>query len=484
MPNGAVKDLFSSVYLAAKVLSALLNAASVVLFVRIAGDAAYGEYLIGFAFAFIAFSFATQWLLSAHFGRQSPSRAHHVATAAVLMILATLPVGLLIVALCAMLGFIGPALAWPACALVVGLAVYYTANELGRAQLAVGAVALGAFLRSFGTLVLGSLALWRLGSPAALLLAVAVAHVIAAAPIAYRLRRSLWAAGFAWPDRAEYRALWRFGAPLIIAGGASALALSIDRIILDRVLGAAAVGPYGAVLDFTKQSFIIVGESVTVSYVSYAKALHGDERMEASRDVLRQASATIAFLAAFGLVFFALFGTPLFATLFGLAADALDGVLVWLALGNAFLLMRAYYFGQVIYFTGSVRLELRATLVALLLGVGLGLWLIPAYGTMGAAVCFALVQAAALGVFVAGLDTRRVMPIAVRRVVLVFLSALAMLTAGIGLQRLLGDGLALPVNLALMTGLCAMIVVRWNLFDAGTIWMKSLAKLRGVHRPA
>ena len=473
-----MKDLFSSIYLAAKVAAALLNAAAVVLFVRIAGDAVYGAYLIGFAFAFVAYSFATQWLLSAHFGRQTRERAAPVATAAVLTMVATLPAGLAIVATCAGLGFIAPGVALPACALVMGLAVYNTAAEIGRAQLAVGAVAGAAFLRSFGTLLLGGLTLWQGGGAAALLIAVAVAHLVAALPVALRLRASLWQDGFTWPERAEFVRLWTYGAPLVVAAGASALALSIDRIILDQVLGSAVVGPYGAVLDFTKQSFIIVGESVTISYISYAKALHGDGRASEARGVLRQASVTVAYLAVFGLAFFTLFGAPLFARLFGTAPDALGEIVVWLALGNACLLMRAYYFGQVIYFTGSVRLELRATLVALVVGAVLGLALIPSHGVLGAAIAFALTQGAALATFLASAETRRVMPLADPRIGLVVGCGLAMVLFGLGLERWLAGPAAIVLNLTAMTVLSVMLALRFDLFDAQALRAKALLRLR------
>ncbi|MEM7567497.1 MAG: hypothetical protein AAF321_09740, partial [Pseudomonadota bacterium] len=102
---------------------------------------------------------------------------------------------------------------------------------------------------------------------------------------------------------------------------------------------------------------------------------------------------------------------------------------------------------------------------------------IPAYGTLGAALCFALVQAAALCVFLADRGTRRVMPIALRRVALVSSCAAAMVLVGFGVRGALGEVLSVPVNLALMTGLCGLIVVRWNLFDARTLWDKALAAL-------
>ena len=390
------------------------------------------------------------------------------------MMVATLPVGLAIVAICTALGLVAPGVALPAGALVLGLAAYNTAAEIGRAQLAVGAVAAAALLRSLGTLVLGGLTLWAGGGASMLLVAVALAHGLAALPVAFRLRTSLWRDGFAWPERAEFAQLWTYGAPLVLAAGASALALSIDRIILDQVLGPATVGPYGAVLDFTKQSFIIVGESVTISYISYAKALHGDGREAEARGMLRQACVTVAYLAVFGLAFFTLFGAPLFALLFGTAPNALGKVVVWLALGNACLLLRAYYFGQVIYFTGSVRLELRATLVALVVGAGLGLALIPPYGVLGAAIAFALTQGTALAIVLASAETRRTMPLADPRIVLVAACGAGLVMLGLALERWLGGSAAIALNLAAMTALSAALALHLDLFDAQAVRARAL----------
>src|SRR5690606_26943508 len=131
------------------------------------------------------------------------------------------------------------------------------------------------------------------------------------------------------------------------AGGASAVAVSIDRILLSHFAGADDVGAYGATLDFIKQSFIIVGETVAVSYVSLAKFWQGEGDGARSRAALEKASVTVAFLAVFGVTFFLLLGEDLFGVLLGPGYHDALSLVPWLALANAVLMLRSYYFAQV-----------------------------------------------------------------------------------------------------------------------------------------
>ncbi|MGE0231116.1 MAG: oligosaccharide flippase family protein, partial [Flavobacteriaceae bacterium] len=274
-----MKNLFSSIYLVSKITSALLTVLSIAIFTRQVSHDIFGEYLIGFAFAFITYSVVTQWLLGAHFGQQSRQHAAPIAGGAIILTGVSVLAGLALIAAATLAGFIPAAIALPTAFLLFGLSAYFVANEIGRAQLLVLAVTSGAFLRSLGTLILGCYALWQFGTAQSLLIAVAIAHAIATLPIIVALKRTIWTKGFVWPRRAVYRQLWQYGWPLIVAGGASALALYIDRLLLERYFGTEAVGPYGATLDFIKQSFVIVGETIAVSYVSSARSLHGDSRM-------------------------------------------------------------------------------------------------------------------------------------------------------------------------------------------------------------
>src|SRR5690606_1539989 len=89
------------------------------------------------------------------------------------------------------------------------------------------------------------------------------------------------------------------------------------------------------------------------------------------------------------------------------------------ALANACLILRAYYFAQVIYFTNSVRLELVSTIIALVVGTAIGLWLIPSYGMTGAALAFLLAQFASLLSIFSARETWRLMPVDIPRLFIV-----------------------------------------------------------------
>ncbi|MCC0055240.1 MAG: lipopolysaccharide biosynthesis protein [Rhodobiaceae bacterium] len=465
-----MKNLFSSIYLVSKISSALLTVLSIAIFTRLVSHDIFGQYLIGFAFAFITYSVVTQWLLGAHFGQQSRQHAAPIAGGAIILTGVSVMAGMAMIFIATLSGFIGADIALPTALLLFGLSAYFVANEVGRAQLLVMSVTSGAFLRSLGTLVLGSLALWQFGTAASLLIAVAIAHTIATLPIIVGLKRTIWTSGFVWPQRSIYKQLWRYGWPLIIAGGASALALYIDRLLLERYFGTEAVGPYGATLDFIKQSFVIVGETIAVSYVSSAKSLHGDNAREQAAPVLQHAFVTAAFLATFGIVFYVLLGDALFALV--LDADYQEAVplVPMLAFANALLILRAYYFAQTIYFSNSVRLELVSMLVALVVGSGAGIWLIPAYGITGAAMAFTAAQFAALMVFLGSRESRQTMPVDLGKFAKVVAAGVATIAIGEVVTHSLPTATAMVVNLTLIAAVSGWLLVRWNMFDAAHLW--------------
>ena len=77
-----------------------------------------------------------------------------------------------------------------------------------------------------------------------------------------------------------------------------------------------------------------------------------------------------------------------------------------LILASILMMFRAYYFGQIIYFTTSSRLEAVASTATLATVGVLSLALIPHLGVAGAAIAFAAGQAAACLVFVLGANRR------------------------------------------------------------------------------
>jgi O-antigen/teichoic acid export membrane protein len=467
-----VKDLFSSIYLLSRIASAVLNLVAIAIFTRLSSQEVYGQYLISFAYGFIVYSLAIQWLISAHFGQQSRQDAGRIATTVVVLAVLSVTLGASLIGLAVAGNFISGTTGFGCAVVLLGLAVYFVASEIGRSQLLVIPVTTAAFLRSGLTLVLGSFALWMFHSAPSLLLAVAVAHILASLPILMALRRSIWRKGFEWPSRASYQQIWLYSWPLILAGGGASVAASVDRIVLERFFGPAEIASYGVILDFIKQSFIIVGESVAISYVSMAKAGHGDGEEEKTKEMLAKAFVTISFLATFGVMFFLLLGKPLFQLLLGKAYLGAMGIIPWLAVANACLILRSYYFAQVIYFTKSARLELISTVVALVISVGLSSWLIPLFAVTGAAAAFTLAQIGALLSILLASSTRQTMPVDFARLSIVVLLAGATLAAGVLIRSALPEGVAAALNLALMITVAGILLVRWDLFDAGIIWRR------------
>ena len=379
---------------------------------------------------------------------------------------------LLVIGVVVAFGFLPSSIGFGCSVILVGLAVYFLANEIGRSQLRVVPVTIASFLRSGLTLLFGSVALWKFHSSESLLLALSLAHIAAALPIFFVLRRSIWATGFSLPSRQDYLQIWKYSWPLIVAGGAAAVGASIDRIVLEGFFGAEKVASYGVTLDFIKQSFVIVGESVAVSYVSVAKAHHGDGSLTEARDMLKLAFATTALLAAFGIVFFLLLGDAVFGVLLGKDYLSATHLVPWFAIANACLILRAYYFAQVIYFTRSVMLELISTLVALVVGVALIFWLVPVFGVAGAAMAFTLTQVAALLAILVAPSTRRQMPIDLPRLAVLALAAGGTLVVGMTVTAALPMMAAAVVNALMMTVVAGTLLVRWDMFDAGTIWRR------------
>ena len=464
-----MKNLFSSIYLVSKIASAIVTVLSIALFTRLVSQDTYGHYLVGFAFAFILYSTTAQWIVGAHFGQQSPKQAGPVAATAVVFSGIAALAGLSLLALATSTGMITPDIAGPTGVLLMGFIVFFLANEIGRAQLLVGPVTVAATIRSVGTLLVGGLALWWFRSASALLIGVGIAHILAGVPILLSVRRGIWAKGFTWPDSSFYARLWRYGWPLILAGGAASVAASIDRLLLEHFEGAALVGPYGATLDFIKQSFVIVGETVAASYISHAKYLHGDAKHEGANASLRQAFVTASFLAVFGVVFYMLVGDKLFTVLLHGDYQAAIPLVPLLAIANACLLLRSYYFAQTIYFTNSVRLELISTVVALLVSFALAWWLIPIFSIAGAAFAYAVAQFACLAVFLSSAKTRALMPVDTPRLLLLVSAAIGLLVVGEILKQWLGNAAA-PLNLLLIAAVAGALLVKWDMFDAGHVW--------------
>uniref|UniRef100_UPI0014044236 lipopolysaccharide biosynthesis protein n=1 Tax=Methylobacterium segetis TaxID=2488750 RepID=UPI0014044236 len=315
------------------------------------------------------------------------------------LLAAMLALAALAAALCVVMGLASPAVAAATVAAVVGMTLFEASTEIARTRLAAGSVALAILARAVLVLALGSLALVRTGDPLALVLAVALANGLAALPALRAVAPLLRGRASA----VEARRLIAYGWPLVLSFGLAALAQTIDRIIVGRSVGPEELGAYGAIADFLRQGFVVFGESIALALVSIAKREVRAGALGAAEAVLADAARAMALVGAFGAVFVLAFDDVLVAVLLGPGYRAQALALAPILLAASILLMvRSYYFGQVIYFTRTSHLDAVASAALLVTVGGLSALLIPRMGAMGAAIAFAAGQAVACLVFVAG----------------------------------------------------------------------------------
>lgn len=456
-----MSDHHASLYLASRVMAAALNLVSVMVFTRLAAPALYGSYLVGFAMSFIIFGSALQWLLHAHFGLYERAQAPRQAGAVLVGLgLCAVPVGLGLVWLTAV-GWMDGTQALAIGVLVAGLALHTTLVELGRVRLLVREVTAASVLRGVLVLAAGTLALLLVPSAQLLLVAVGLAQAAAALPVLPALLQH----GVARPQRRDLVALWRYGWPLLPALAAGAVAINLDRVVVEAVVGPAAAGAYGALSDLIRQGFVVMGEAIAAAYLSQAKSA-GALRPT----ILSRAFVTLWAIVVLGVVGWLLLGAELAGAVlgpgFGVGADV---VLPLLVVATALLTLRAYYFGQAIYFAGSARREVVANGVMLLLA-GTALLLVPGFGATGAAAAMALTQAGGLAGFLWQDRRTRLMPVdlPVARTML----AIGLLTLAVGWVAV---QLSWWLGLLVVLSAAAAMAWQWDLLGARSLLVQGRA---------
>jgi exopolysaccharide biosynthesis WecB/TagA/CpsF family protein len=371
------------VYLCARTMSAAGNLLAVAIFSRLAGPAEYGHYVLIFAWSLIAYGFGAQWMRFAYFGVYHPGRfGEYVGSLAGLLLIGVTAVALVLTAL-GVFGFFEPSFLFAVFALVCGMTIYEAAFEVARTLLNARGAALSMILRATLTVALGSASLWLGGGARGLAIAIAVGHTIAAVPALTTFSK------FRFSDFSRGASLHivSYGWPLFLSFGVTAIGQSIDRLLLAHYLGLAVLGPYGVVADILRQSFTVLGEAIILSLVTVAKqyANAGDRR--ATDQTLMLAFNACLAAATLGAAFFIVFGDVVLQVLLKPEFVApTRGLIPIFAIGFAFMIMRSFYFGQVIYFSTASYLELVVSLLALLASMALSLSLVPSFGVQGAAI--------------------------------------------------------------------------------------------------
>lgn len=437
-------------YVGSRGFAAALNMAALAVFTRLAPTDVFGLYLLVLSWVLVLYSATCQWPKFSFFALYAEERAA-VQVGTVLRLLAGMvALAGLAVAVAVVVGLVAP---WAGLAMftaVFGMMAFEGAAEIARTRLEVGAVALSIVLRAVLVLGLGSAVLLAGGDAMALLLATAFANMLAAIPSLMAIRSLLRGPG----DRAEALRLFAYGWPLVLSFAAAALAQTVDRLIIGASIGVGELGAYGAFADFLRQSFVVFGDSIALALVSIAKHEARDGGLPAARPVLEDAARLLAVIAAFGAVFFLSFDEILIGVLLG--PDYRETALrvgPLLIAASILQMLRAYYFGQVIYFTRTSHLDAVASVILLVAIGGLSALLVPRYGVEGAAIAMVVGQALGCLVFLFGARDGSRMPVPARDVAAIVGLALLCGLLLAGLDRLPLDARAVPLLKLLCLGM-------------------------------
>lgn len=370
-------------YLGSRGLAAVGNLLAVAIFTRIVGPEEYGRYVLIFAWSMIVYGFSAQWMRFAYFGTYQSSRLNEYVASLAQLHLAALAMLCVGFAAMALYGTFDAEFLLAIFALVFGMIIYESVFEVTRTVPNPTAGALSMIMRTSLIVVFGSALLWCGGGAIGLAYAIAAAHLLAAVPClmtfsSVRLSQS---------SRSACVGMLKYGWPLLLSFGVTAIGQSIDRLLLAHFLGTAILGPYGVTADLMRQSFSVVGEAIILALGTQAK-LHANEGniAAADRELRKSFNACLA-AACFGAAFFFVFGDAVVQVLLGARfADESRELIPIFAVAFAFMTMRNFYFGQVIYFSGSSYLELVMSILFVIISSVLSIVLIPKYGAYGAAV--------------------------------------------------------------------------------------------------
>ena len=370
-------------YLGARALSAAGNLFAVAVFSRLAGPEEYGHYILIFAWSLIVYGFGAQWMRFAFFGVYQTERFGEYVGSLSWLLAGGLTIVALVLAVLGACGLFAPNFLVAVFALVCGTALYEGALEVARILHNVRMAALSMILRALLTVAFGSASLWFGGDARDLAIAVALAQIFAAVPSLTSFSRFRWSRA----TRATALRILGYGWPLLLSFGVTAVAQSIDRLLLAHYLGAATLGPYGVVADVLRQSFTVVGEAITLSLVTIAKSHANEGDLHATNAALQRTFNACLATTAFGAAFFIVFGDLVLRVVLKpeFIAPTQDLVPIF-AIAFAFMTMRNFYFAQVIYFTHASYLDLVVSILFVAVSATLSLLLVPVYGARGGAV--------------------------------------------------------------------------------------------------
>lgn len=375
-------------YFGSRALAALGNLLAVATFTRIAGPEEYGKYVLIFAWSMIVYGFTAQWMRFAYFGTYKSGRINEYVASLARLHVAALGILAISFGAMALLGSFDRPFLISIFAVVFGMTIYESAFEVTRTLPNAIAAAMSMIIRACLIIGLGSALLWSEGTSTGLAFGIAIAHLLAAIPCL----TALSGVRLSESSQEATATMLRYGWPLLLSFGVVAVGQSIDRLLLAHFAGTLTLGPYGVIADLLRQSFSVVGEGIILALGTAAKQYANEGDIEASNRELRKCYNSCLATAVFGAVFFVVFGDFLVNFLLGGKFVGPSHHLIPIfAIAFAFMTMRNFYFGQVIYFIRTSHLELIMSVLFVAASSLLSILLIPRYGAQGAA--FSLMMA-------------------------------------------------------------------------------------------
>ena len=270
-------------YFVANAFSAVFGLVNVVVFTRFFTADAFGDYLLGFAFATFFATFLSSAIRLSILRDQARGDGTDVrpsALAALLLCGLAAPLGYF----AARLANLPPEISIGAIALTVAIVVYDTSQELLRAEQKAASFMRGTAVRAVLVSGLG-IAFALFGRTGALLLAsTSIAYLLTA----LSFWRTAWGTAAPRFDAARLVEMVRGGLPVAISLSLLALSGMTDRFLLANIAGVGAAGQFGASLDIVRQSLIIPAISIATAFVPMTVRLLATGGAQVARAHLRK----------------------------------------------------------------------------------------------------------------------------------------------------------------------------------------------------
>ena len=268
----------TAIYFFVNVFSGAFGFLNVVVFTRIFEPNAYGDYLLGLAFATL---FATllatplKFLVLREQSRGDGTDVSQTILGALTLCWLAAPLGYC----AARLASLQPAVAASAVMFGLTIVLFDTSQEMLRARQNATAYMRGTIARTILVSVLGIGGAF-FGSGGAILLA--------SSSIAYFLAtltfwRRAWGNSTPRFDVRELLVVAKTGAPLTLSLTLLAVAGVTDRFLLAKLSGSAAAGDFGASFDLVRQALIIPAVSVASAFVPMTVQIFATRGVEAAR---------------------------------------------------------------------------------------------------------------------------------------------------------------------------------------------------------